>query len=145
MRGDGEQDPALAVIAAFDEARARAFGEEARRAWPRSTDPLTAREWLDAGLSVADLGAMLEAVHRKLASNGHAPPEHLRYHRTDVERLLRAKNGTAYSAAGAGSEQIAADAEEASWGGRLRQLRDEGFWLESWGPKPGRAWLLCAQ
>jgi uncharacterized protein YdaU (DUF1376 family) len=132
-KGGGKDDPAVQVIAAFDDARARAFGGDARRPWPSSTDYLTAKDWLEAGLSVAELGAMFDFVHRKLAGQGHAPPETLRFHKNDVDRLLRAKSTNAVP----GNAQIAEDAEEAGWRSRLKQFSKDGFWIESWGPKPG--------
>jgi uncharacterized protein YdaU (DUF1376 family) len=135
-RGKGGGDPALAVIAAFDASRVRAFGEEMRRPWPRSTDHQTAKGWLDAGLSVAELAGMFDAVHRKVAGQGHAPPEHLSYHQTDVDRLLRARSGSAAHGE-SGNMPIAADAEEAAWRSRLKQFSKDGFWVERWGPKPG--------
>lgn len=84
----GEPDAAAAVIAAFDEAVATAFGPHRRRPWPTATDRHVALAWLDAGASPQWIAAFLRERLNRMAADAKPPPKSLSYFRDAVAEAL---------------------------------------------------------
>ncbi len=128
--GAGAPDPAVAVIAAFDEARARVFGAQQRRPWPHSHDLVYARRFLAEGADVALCHAVFEAQLRGQLAQGRPPPETLKW----MERPLAAALAESRRApAGAAASD---DPDMVRWRVRLKLFLEQGDWHAHWGFPP---------
>lgn len=85
------------MIAAFDAARASAFGQPLARPWPHAMDCVTAQQWLTLGVAkgrapaevVAVAAAVMDADHRRRASRSPTdPPATLAFHTAAISRAL---------------------------------------------------------
>lgn len=85
------------IIAAFDAARASAFGKPLARNWPHPQDASTAQRWLNAGAEkglapaevVAIATSVFDASHRaRAARQPNDPPGTLGYHDAAIARAL---------------------------------------------------------
>ena len=72
-------DPAVEIIAAFDQERVRVFGGENARLCPNATDLAAARRMLDGGADDAPCRAIFHAVFERQCGNGAGPANSLRY------------------------------------------------------------------
>jgi hypothetical protein len=81
-------DPAIAVIEAFDKARACAHGEQLRRPWPQARDLALATAWMNAGATAETLAPLFaDHCHRKAAA-GEEPIDGLAYFQKIVPKFL---------------------------------------------------------
>lgn len=72
-------DPALAVIAAFDEVRIEVFGESQARPWKHPNDLTDARRFVEAGATAELCREVFSAVMQRQKSINRQPPGNLRY------------------------------------------------------------------
>lgn len=135
---DAAPDAAIAVIAAFDDARARAFGEEQRRPWPHADDRVWAERWLEAGAPPELLEAVFaEVMARKQARDPDDPPSSLSYCDGAVRKALRpARGGAASALPGPGPPDLSRYTDEEIRAAREKNFREHGIWNEKWGPRP---------
>jgi hypothetical protein len=91
---DHRKREASAIIAAFDDAIAEAWGPERRRPFPKPMDLQTALDWIDAGATAALCRAVFAEVNARLADSGQEPPGTLKARDRDVRNAIAA-NATA--------------------------------------------------
>lgn len=95
--GDGK---GKLIVQAFDDALAKAFGEDKRRAWPRQDDLVFANRWIEHGASFELLSAIFEARMPAAAAAGRKPPAGLKYFEGAVAEALDAAKRPMQSANG---------------------------------------------
>lgn len=86
--------PELAIIRAFDDARAEAFGPALRRAWPSQHDFVTAQRWLKAGADMETCRFVFAAACRAKAAKKEKPPDTLRYFDSAIADAITQKTTT---------------------------------------------------
>lgn len=142
-----------AIIAAFDEARVVAFGEEARRARPAVTDEAVAAELIEAG---ADLHLCEQAflkAQQRAADTGKPPIDALKWFSNRIKEMVLAQAAEYPDVRVASGGRVAVSAATAPvakepeygrsspatrqvWRIRLTGFAKSKMWLAAWGSPP---------
>lgn len=122
------------LILAFDACLVSAWGEEARRWKPHSSDRRTAEQLAEAGITATFAAGVMRERFGKMRERGAKPPFSLEGVADDLRRSCVAGQ----SAAPAGQAASSATDQRDIWRRRLIGFRDQrGLWLASFGAKPG--------
>ncbi|MFD1623897.1 hypothetical protein [Azospirillum griseum] len=81
-----------AIIHAFDNARAAAFGEDQRRPFPHPTDITHAKRWVAAGADDALCEGVFSAICAAMAARSQAPPGTLSYFEKPIADAIAQRN-----------------------------------------------------
>jgi hypothetical protein len=131
--GEGKRKSAAAltpsaIVEAFDETRARLFGEARRRTRPYRSDLATAKRWIDAGADAALCQEVFARLCGARQAAGAEPPGSLNFFDGAVMEALQRR---------AAQPAQPADLERERWRRRFRQFFANGLWLSNWGRRPG--------
>ena len=85
---DPEKASAVAIIEAFDQARASAHGESRRRPWPQARDFAIAVSWVKAGATAEIIMPVFEDLCRRKAGSGEDPIDGLVYFQKIIPKFL---------------------------------------------------------
>lgn len=117
------------MIRAFDDARAKVWGDDQRRADAASGDRTTACQWLDVG---ATPELVMEVALRQfgwMLANKRDLPKTLKFIDSDVRSASRASRDR--------ESDSEFDPVRSQWEARAREYIQDGSWLEHiYGPKP---------
>jgi hypothetical protein len=154
MEGTGASLTSVsAIIAAFDEARVAAFGEEARRTRPAATDEAVAAELIEAGADLPLCEHAFLTAQQRLADTGKLPIDALKWFSNRIKELVAAQAAgypdVRLTAGGRATVSVAAapatlepqfgrssPATRQVWRIRLTGFAKSKMWLPSWGSPP---------
>ena len=85
---DPEKASAVAIIEAFDQARASAHGESRRRPWPQARDFAIGVSWVKAGATAEIIMPVFEDLCRRKAGSGEDPIDGLVYFQKIIPKFL---------------------------------------------------------
>jgi hypothetical protein len=131
VKGEGNSAAALtpsAIVEAFDETRARLFGEARRRTRPYRSDLATAKRWIDAGADAVLCREVFARLCGARQAAGAEPPGSLNFFDGAIMEALQRR---------ATQPAQPADLERERWRRRFRQFFANGLWLSNWGRRPG--------
>lgn len=138
---------AVAIIRAFDDARAEVFGPELRRPWPTSNDAVTAKRWIEAGATLELVTGVFQAMNLRWKAEDREPPGSLKAFEAWVAAAIREgkapmaepkpNGGTRSQQRQGNTAEYNPDQTEQRWRDRVRRFCGGGAWLEDqWGPEP---------
>ena len=87
----------VALIGQVDDAMAAVFGEDRRRPWARPADTTVARRWIEAGIDVDVIVAVVTTICERRKAQSKSPPKTLQYF-DDAVRHARSEADTAEKA-----------------------------------------------
>lgn len=87
----------VALIGQVDDAMAAVFGEDRRRPWARPTDTTVARRWIETGIDVDVIVAVVTTICERRKAQSKSPPKTLQYF-DDAVRHARSEADTAEKA-----------------------------------------------
>ena len=88
----------VALIGQVDDAMAAVFGEDRRRPWARPADTTVARRWIETGIGVDVIVAVVTTICERRKAQSKPPPKTLQYF-DDAVRHARSEADTAEKAA----------------------------------------------
>ncbi len=135
-----EGEKPIALIAAFDEARVEAFGDDQARPFPAANDHVFAERWSELGITVALAKPVMLTIMQRRKASGQDPLHGLKYFDKPVREAFALKASPAPVLDRGGGSAVAAPKDDlAQWRRRVGSFVKSGLWLLSWGAGPFEA------